>query len=722
MDEQELLKELMAEGISVLLSPDKAAKKIAEKFERQGRLNELKECINALSRKPYYQLHDQVDMPGCGYVQPLFYELLENQGISLDSKGFLRFRGEKVAILGDTIVLLKGKEEKAKEALKAIAEARQELFPSQSNAFSQALSNFDKLGRYCPPTSRAEEVVLKLLEELPYVKVHERRLLGIIPRRSISLNPGYDEFFHSSKYLGDYTQEEIIAGFKHAESLADEDKKKLRLLRNDYEKKEGISRRKKAAIALATIAGLAAAGGVMYALMHKPQQPSQPSNGQPTNGGQPSNGQPSNGTQPGNGGTPPQPTDTVPPSLSVDYRFYAPDKLGLTASASDASGVSQVIAEVFGRNYTMPLVGSLYQLNVTDGNLHDVDSIPVRVFAFDAKGNVALRQLTAVPQLDEKFVSYAVANSCEESIARQFYSAYESLVKQLYPKNASMLLPCLSLYGSNSTVFSELHRNVSGDGQVTDKNTALSEAAKLFLELGYTGKVKVLNPATGSYKEEFLSVPTILALGNYSVAVSQGLPKHDRQTLFLLGNATQINPAIADFEPVVLKDYEGNVFAIKSKNVARDHWMIAEHLRRTPEVLSHPEMYEAFGIKVQQNADDIIDSGKEMRPPSYEKWDAKPTDEAIWSEIIIPQWQYYWSGAPQSGNASRRVCVLPWYNSTLLRQWISNSTDRKIALMYLWELPNAVADLDSGFPLTFHRGLDAMAYTCLLYTSDAADE
>jgi hypothetical protein len=290
MDEQDLLKELMAEGISVLLSPDKAAKKIAKKFARQGRLNELKECVDALSSKPYYQLHEQVDVPG--YRQPFFYELLEKHGIALDNQGFLRLNGEKVAFIGDSIVLLKGKEDKAKEALKAIAEARQELFPSHSNAFSHALNNFDKLERYCPPASREEEVALKLLEELPYVKVHERRFLGI-PRRSVSLNPGYEEFFHSSEYLGDYTKEEIIAGFRlaksKAESLSSEERKNLSALKADYEKREGISRRKKAAIALAAMAGLATAAGVMYAVMHRPQ-PSQPSNGQPTNGTHPGNG------------------------------------------------------------------------------------------------------------------------------------------------------------------------------------------------------------------------------------------------------------------------------------------------------------------------------------------------------------------------------------------------------------------------------------------------
>ncbi|MCX8178123.1 MAG: hypothetical protein N3F10_07535, partial [Candidatus Bathyarchaeota archaeon] len=218
-------------------------------------------------------------------------------------------------------------------------------------------------------------------------------------------------------------------------------------------------------------------------------QSSQPSNGElPGNGSHTPNGggQPSNGGQPGGGGQPTEPLDTVPPSLSADYKFFAPDKLMVTANVADASGIRQVLAEVFGRNYTMSALGSLYAVNVTDGNLHGLSQVPVRVFAFDNKGNAAVAQLMAVPDLPTKFVSYAMANGLDESSARQFYAGYEGLVKELYPGKAELLLPCIELNAKNATIFSELYRNISGDKQVVDKTGVLSEAANLCLQLGYT--------------------------------------------------------------------------------------------------------------------------------------------------------------------------------------------------------------------------------------------
>jgi hypothetical protein len=88
------------------------------------------------------------------------------------------------------------------------------------------------------------------------------------------------------------------------------------------------------------------------------------------------------------------------------------------------------------------------------------------------------------PTVEDLFVNYSVSRGFDESLARSFYAEYESLVNYLYPRNPSMLLPCLSLYRSNSTVFSELHRNMSNDRQVDNRNIMLSEAAKLFLDLG----------------------------------------------------------------------------------------------------------------------------------------------------------------------------------------------------------------------------------------------
>jgi len=244
----------------------------------------------------------------------------------------------------------------------------------------------------------------------------------------------------------------------------------------------------------------------------------------------------------------------------------------------------------------------------------------------------------------------------------------------------------------------------------------VSKTSQLFLDLGYGGKVKVLVPGTGSYKEEFLTKPTVQAFCNYSVALSLGFPRHEKAVLFLLGNACQINPEIVDFEPVKIRDSEGKLFVVKSENLPRDHWMIAEHLRFTPYVINYPEMFEGFNVKVQQNAWDILDNpygpnGKWVEPRKgtlHYPENLTASDKAIWDKVIIPQWQYYWNSTPQAGNLSKRITVFPWYDSSLLKQQISNETDRKIALMYLWELLPWIGDLDSR--KLIHKGLNAMVY------------
>ena len=47
-------------------------------------------------------------------------------------------------------------------------------------------------------------------------------------------------------------------------------------------------------------------------------------------------------------------------------------------------------------------------------------------------------------------------------------------------------------------------RNISLDPNVKDKNELISLASQLFLNLNYTGKVKVFDPESNVYKEEFL--------------------------------------------------------------------------------------------------------------------------------------------------------------------------------------------------------------------------
>ncbi|MEM4141154.1 MAG: hypothetical protein QXG36_08620, partial [Nitrososphaeria archaeon] len=296
------------------------------------------------------------------------------------------------------------------------------------------------------------------------------------------------------------------------------------------------------------------------------------------------------------------------------------------------------------------------------------------------------------------FLSFAL----DRPNSLNFVKKYPEMVKT---KNYEF---ALTLYSQNPNVFEELIRNILQDQRISSNKSEFANfTLKLFLDLGYGGKVKVLVPGTNSYREGFLSKQAIQAFVNYSLALYQlGLPKHDKNDLFLLGNATVINPDIVDFEPLILKDIDNKTFVIQSKNLARDYWMIVEHLKRAPYVVNFPEMFEGFNMKVQQNAFDILDNPR-MHDSDIRY---KPTDKAIWEEVMMPQWQYYWDSCKQSGNLSKRVCVFPWYNITLLKEQVSNATDRKIALMYFWELLPKIADIDSKYPYVFHYGLDAMKY------------
>jgi hypothetical protein len=494
----------------------------------------------------------------------------------------------------------------------------------------------------------------KILEERQRARLVEYKLLEIIPRKKLVMNPGREFFDELSPYASE--------AFKELKKMRPGDKV-LEAMEKDYNAYR-TSRKKKIALALLGVIAGSLAGYAIYNYFKEDR--------------------------------------SAPAIYSVNYKFIPPDKISIAVNATDSSGVAKVLAEVQGKNYSLPLINGFYSANITDGLISEIENLPIKIYAFDKLNNCAKKELIAVPNLKEKFLSLALANQVPEQKAENFYSSYLEFVQEIFPKNPSWLIPTLKLYSANSTVFNELHRNISLDPQITmNRKELLSLASQLFLDLGYDKKVKVLIPGSGKYKEEFLTKPTIQTFGNYSIAINQlELPKHDKNTLFLLGNASQINPVITDFEPVIIKDFEGNVFVIKSKNIARDIWMIAEHLRHTPYVVNFPEMYEAFNIKVQQNAFDILDNpygpnGRWIIPEDgsiHNPENLTASDKIIWNKVIIPQWDYYWNSTPQAGNISKRVTVFPWYNSTLSKAWIPDKTNRTIALIYLWELPAITFD------------------------------
>ena len=97
-------------------------------------------------------------------------------------------------------------------------------------------------------------------------------------------------------------------------------------------------------------------------------------------------------------------------------------------------------------------------------------------------------------------------------------------------------------------------------------------------------------------------------------------------------------------------------------------------------------------------------------------------------KVIIPLAKYYIDSYPQFGNVSKRIIVFPIYDSSLLRKWIPNEDDLKIALMFFWNVyidRRGIADIDKYIEgmkkppkerkwdeiFVFRQGLDGIIYT-----------
>jgi hypothetical protein len=272
----------------------------------------------------------------------------------------------------------------------------------------------------------------------------------------------------------------------------------------------------------------------------------------------------------------------------------------------------------------------------------------------------------------------------------------------------------LNIYFSSPRTFSEILRNVYNDANVkTDRDVFVGEICKIAEKLGIGDYVKVLNVENNSFEVKEINSPTIQAIGNYTLAIKQlNLPVHEKESIWLLTNATMINPDIFDFKPVIVKDMYGDSYVILSKNIPRDTWALVEHLKHDPEIIKYPEIYLALSIKVQQNMYDLVDN-----PVLHERGEYyNPDNRTIWEKVIIPQWKYYRDSFPQFGNVSKRIIVFPIYDSSLLRKWIPNEDDLKIALMFFWNIyidRRGIADIDEWYnrKRVYHEGLDGIIYT-----------
>jgi len=335
--EQEFNEALFKVGITDLFSAEKFASKIERHFERAGNLDILKEYVDKVNKRPDHQLMEEfvVCKWNGDNVKLPFYEILEQEGITFDPDNFLKLNGERVAFVGDEIIPLRCKKAELRETLERVIELRKELsyseevyqLPSyvdsengwfdhekgkwvypedfvQANKFAydfdefwrnidkpikesedpfvQTLVHLDKLPEYDPEGELRQmqfarefnrsQIKLKLLEELERTKVYKDKKWKVIPTTKLEMNPGYEEFFYN--HLGDYSVEEIDNALKDLEGeLVGDNRLKVRTLRKEFEKKEGISRKKKLGILLGGLVAGAAGCYIAYELTRDRKPP-----------------------------------------------------------------------------------------------------------------------------------------------------------------------------------------------------------------------------------------------------------------------------------------------------------------------------------------------------------------------------------------------------------------------------------------------------------------
>ncbi|MCD6491235.1 MAG: hypothetical protein J7K59_02960, partial [Candidatus Korarchaeota archaeon] len=502
-----------------------------------------------------------------------------------------------------------------------------------------------------------DEIKLKILNELKNAKLRKGKWFGIIPYMHITFNPSYVEFF--GELIDNYGTNKVYSAIKE---LSDETSGNLKLkenaLRREFENREGMSRKKKLTLLTLGLLGATAAFALFnyyYIPLHKKNQ-----------------------------------------------RIAQLKKLGLTdeqAYSFDSIFSKYADDKQFSSSYNQTILdfAGYYKIN---------PELAKKVFNIYSEFNNSIN-----------FFSFAI----DKDKSLRFVEKYPDLIKGKYE------IP-MELHAKNSTIFDELYRNISLDPNVKDKNELISLASQLFLDLNYTGKVKVLDPKTHKYREEFLKKETIQAFGNYSIAIYQkylapyeelgdyhrelygriyllDLPKHDRNTLFLLGNATQINPDIVDFKPVLLRDVDNNTYIVKSNNVPRDIWMITEFLKNR-NVLTQPEKYEWINRMIQQLSWEIFDWRDGPNGPlgqRFENKTYKPTDKEVWNVIL--SFYDYMDELPNKLRQDNIPIAFPYFDSNLLRNYIKDKNNRTIALFRLADLPIAMVDKETGEKVIGLKGM-----------------
>jgi len=302
----------------------------------------------------------------------------------------------------------------------------------------------------------------------------------------------------------------------------------------------------------------------------------------------------------------------------------------------------------------------------------------------EATDNVGIQSVLLEVLDPNGSLSYYKANKVEKDIYR---TSFVPSLKGIYEARA------IAKDTSDNISISESFKMISLT-ETEDRLRSICPNEKIF-EKGY----ELINDLELS--ERKLRDESLLALKNYSIAlVDLSLP-YAKEGLLRLIEASEINPAIVDFEPIVFNSIDGNNFVL-APNAGRETWILARHMKLIGDsgfdILNHPEMFEGLNGKIIANAYSIFDAkyGINYIEQTLNGRTLKPTDKDVW-DLIMLQWNLYSNKAPQLGGENKLYNRdFPWYDSDKLDALYQDANTRRQALLFLFHLDNGTFDMEKG--------------------------
>ena len=475
--------------------------------------------------------------------------------------------------------------------------------------------------------AKTETIVLSALKDVK-VSAEEKRL-GFFKRRKSRVE-NYEEFVERLEEYAELSNQPLTPGRVYGalkdleKSVKGELREKIKAIRKEVDRKEGISRRKWVGLGLTAALAGAALGGLYYQFIYKPEQAKRPY----------------------------REAGLTDEQASRFVNKY-PNQNGNSTWVS--------FAKAWAENQS--LADSVFQ------NFKDLNK-SLTYLSLSNNHQLLAKALNELGEQAYEFVK-AVNNGVNEDIALQLFES--SLFRDLAKRDVGNINSILRVAGMNSSAVPknlayQVLDQIERDNRVENKIEVAKDAFSLLSEL------KIYN---------LRNKASIYIPGNYSSALAQGLPKHSASEIKRLFNASELCSDIVDFEPIVIKDVTGNVIRIESKDLARDYWMIAELLKNRAKVAEEPEKFEWINRMIQQIAWRVFED--EYGPRYFDNKAYKASDAEVWKVIL--SFHDYMDALPEKLRQDDIPVAFPYWDSKLLKQAIADKTNRTIALYYLASIP-----------------------------------